>query len=193
MAAPLWAISHATPDGDDAFGSGKNGYVLLMSVVLRPSLTILAMFGSMTILYAMDKILGIGYMNAYTGAQITSATGPIGCVVGILLYCVISTIIVYGRFRLVQTVPDAILQWIGGRDDDSIGVEQDGDKAMAVVSNFNSGAANRGIGTIGGKVGPGKAVEKGAGNGAGKGGGDCSAQAGLSSKSVAPSTDPRPS
>lgn len=153
----------------DAFGSGKHGYILLMSVTLRPSLTILAMFGSMTILYAMDKILGIGYMNAFTGAQITSATGPIGFVVGILLYCVISTIIVYGCFRLVQTVPDAILQWIGDRDDDSIGVEQHGDKAMAVVGNFNGNAASRGLGSIhtGGKPKPSKSAEAGNEKGAG--------------------------
>ena len=184
VAAPLWAISHATPDGDDAFGSGKNGYVLLMSVVLRPSLTILAMFGSMTILYAMDKILGIGYMNAFTGAQITSATGPIGFIVGILLYCVISTVIVYGCFRLVQTVPDAILQWIGGRDDDSIGVEQHGDKAMAVVGNFNSNAASRGMGTLGGGKGKtGIDAENGAGKGSGSGG-DNANNAALSPKST---------
>lgn len=68
-------------------------------------------------------------------------------------------------------MPDAILQWIGGRDDDSIGVEQHGDKAMAVVGNFNSNAASRGLGTLGGKAAGGaKAAESGAGKGDGKGG-----------------------
>ncbi|MFL9610991.1 DotA/TraY family protein [Methylobacillus sp. Pita2] len=133
IASPLWAISHATPDGHEAFGSGSNGYVLLMSVTLRPSLTILAMFGSYAIMFAMDTILAKGYMVAFAGAQVTSATGIIGLVVGCLLYAAISLMMVYGCYRLVQTVPDAILQWVGGRDDDSIGVEQHNDKVVAAA------------------------------------------------------------
>lgn len=33
----------------------------------------------------------------------------------------------------MQTVPDAILKWIGGRDDDSIGVEQHNDRTTALI------------------------------------------------------------
>lgn len=134
IAAPLWAISHATPDGHEAFGSGANGYILLMSVVLRPALTILAMFGSMTILYGMDYVLNLGYMTAFAGAQVNSASGPIGTVTGILIYCILSLVITYGSFRLVQTIPNAILQWVGGRDDDSLGVEQHNDRVLAMVN-----------------------------------------------------------
>lgn len=167
VAAPLWAVSHATPDGDDAFGSGKNGYVLLMSVVLRPSLTILAMFGSMAIMFAMDKILNLGYMTAFAGAQANSMSGVIGLIVGFLLYAVISLILVYGCFRLVQTVPDAILQWIGGRDDDSIGVEQHGDKVGAMAVQFKSQAQQMGGAGLGGLADAGsKAAKAGAGAGA---------------------------
>lgn len=64
VAAPLWAISHATPDGDDAFGQGRNGYVLLMSVTLRPALTMLAMVGSIGMMWGMDKILNLGFMES---------------------------------------------------------------------------------------------------------------------------------
>lgn len=37
-------------------------------------------------------------------------------------------------------MPDAILQWIGGRDDDSIGVEQHSDKAIGAYIAMRSGA-----------------------------------------------------
>lgn len=164
VAAPLWAISHATPDGDEVFGAGRNGYVLLMSVVLRPGLTIIAMFGSMAIMFAMDKILNLGYMAAFSGAQVNSISGIIGLVVGFLLYAVISLILVYGCYRLVQTVPDAILQWVGGRDDDSIGVEQHGDKAGAMVVSMRQQASEVGAGGAAGLAG---AKDKGKGKGAG--------------------------
>lgn len=144
IAAPLWAISHATPDGHEAFGSGSNGYVLLMAVALRPSLTIIAMFGSYAIMFAIDVILSKGYMVAFAGAQVTSAVGIIGLVVGCLLYAAISLMLVYGCYRLVQTVPNAILQWIGGRDDDSIGVEQHNDKVVGAAMVMRSNVQQMG-------------------------------------------------
>ena len=71
--------------------------------------------------------------------------------VGFCLYCIISLILVYGCFRLVQTVPDAILQWIGGRDDDSIGVEQHGDKVGAMALSFKDQAHGAGRNAMMGK------------------------------------------
>lgn len=156
VAAPLWAISHATPDGHEAFGSGSNGYVLLMSVALRPSLTILAMFGSYAILFAMDAILNPLYSTAFAGGQINSTTGLIGFLVSIFLYVLTSIAIVYGSFRLIQTIPDAVLQWIGGRDDDAIGVERSTDKVYAAaMMPVGHRAAMSGLG----KASPGRAAQ----------------------------------
>lgn len=142
VAAPLWMISHATPDGHEAFGSGSNGYVLLMSIVLRPALTILAMIGSMAILFVMDSLLSAGYMTAFAGAQMNSVSGPVGLIVGVLIYCIISVVLVYSAYHLVQTVPNAILSWIGGRDDDSIGVHDHNNRVIGAV--WQSGSAGGG-------------------------------------------------
>ena len=133
IAAPLWAISHATPDGHDAFGSGERGYVLLMSVTLRPALTMLAMFGSIVILYAMDTIFAESFSAAFDGAQSNAISGPIGFVVAIFSYMVLSSVLVYSSYRMCQTIPDAIFRWVGGSDDDSIGVEQHSEKANALL------------------------------------------------------------
>jgi hypothetical protein len=109
------------------------------------------MFGAMAIMFAMDKVLNTGYMAAFSGAQVNSISGLIGMLVGFCLYCIISLILVYGCFRLVQTVPDAILQWIGGRDDDSIGVEQHGDKVGATALSFKDQAHGAGRNAMMGK------------------------------------------
>jgi conjugal transfer/type IV secretion protein DotA/TraY len=139
VAAPLWAISHATPDGHDVFGQGASGYVLLMSVVLRPALMILAMIASMATLTAMNKILGLGFTTAFAGAQINSVTGLIGFITSILIYVVIVIVLCFGCFRLIHTVPDAILKWIGGSDDDAAGVEHQNTKALAYLSSTKQG------------------------------------------------------
>lgn len=147
IAAPLWAVSHATPDGHEAFGAGERGYILLMSVTLRPVLTVIAMFGSMAILYAIDMIFNIGYSAAMDGAQANSTTGVVGFVVALIMYCVISLSIVYASYRLVQSTPDAILKWIGGSDDDSIGVEQHGERTtgMLIAARGHGGNLGRAI------------------------------------------------
>ena len=92
-------------------------------------------------------------MAAFSGAQVNSISGLIGMLVGFCLYCIISLILVYGCFRLVQTVPDAILQWIGGRDDDSIGVESHGDKVGAMALSFKHQAGDIGSRLKGGGAG----------------------------------------
>lgn len=139
VAAPLWAISHATPDGHEVLGQGASGYVLLMSVVLRPSLMVLAMIASMAILAAMNKLLGIGFTTAFAGAQINSITGLIGFIASILIYVIIVIVLCFGCFRLIHTVPDAILKWIGGSDDDAAGVEHQNSKALAYLSSTKQG------------------------------------------------------
>ncbi len=139
VASPLWAVSHATPDGHDVFGQGASGYVLLMSVVLRPALMTLAIIASMAILMAMNKILGLGFTTAFAGAQINSITGLIGFIASILIYVIIVIVLCFGCFRLIHTVPDAILKWIGGSDDDAAGVEHQNTKAMAYLSSTKQG------------------------------------------------------
>lgn len=133
IAAPLWAISHATPDGHEAFGSGSNGYILLMSITLRPVLTIIAMFGSMAILFGIDSVFIAGFSVAIDGGQTNSAVGPIGFIVAIVMYCIISVVLVYSAYSLVQKTPDAILKWIGGSDDDAMGAEGHHNKVQGML------------------------------------------------------------
>lgn len=160
IAAPLWAISHATPDGHEAFGAGERGYILLMSVTLRPILTIIAMFGSMALLYAIDMIFNIGFSAAMDGSQANSTTGVIGFVVTLIMYCAISLSIVYASYRLVQSTPDAILKWIGGSDDDSIGVEKHGEGTTAMLIAARGHGVSMGQAAQGGAAASRKAAEK---------------------------------
>ena len=80
----------------------------------------------------------MGYSTAFEGAQTNSLTGPIGFIMSILMYCVFSLILTYSAYHLVQTAPDAILKWIGGSDDDAIGVKNHSDQAFAMVSTSRS-------------------------------------------------------
>lgn len=139
------------------------------------------MFGAMAIMFAMDKVLNIGYMAAFSGAQVNSISGIIGMLVGFFLYCIISLILVYGCFRLVQTVPDAILQWIGGRDDDSIGVEQHGDKVGAMALSFKDQAHGAGRNAM---MGRGAGKDKGGKPGKGDTAGDAATNKDLSPPSA---------
>jgi conjugal transfer/type IV secretion protein DotA/TraY len=132
-AAPLWAIAHATPDGDDAIGGGMRGYVLLMAVVLRPPLMLLGMFFGLLLMYAVDMMLTTTFMPAFTMSQSNSIIGLFTGLTGVVMYGVLCFTMTQASFRVTQKLADSVLQWIGGRDDDAIGVEQHTESARGLM------------------------------------------------------------
>ena len=108
VAAPMWAIAHATPDGDDAIGGGMRGYVLLMSVTLRPALMLFGLFFAMLAMYATDKMLTIGFMPAFVMSQTNNVIGPIVTVSCVIMYGVVSFVLVQACFRIIQKIPETI-------------------------------------------------------------------------------------
>ena len=46
IAAPLWAVMHLHPSGDDMTGKGGNGYMLVLGLVVRPALIIFGLIAA---------------------------------------------------------------------------------------------------------------------------------------------------
>ena len=54
IAAPIWAVSHMAPDGDGVVGRGGQGYMLVLSLVLRPPLMILGLVCAIVLMKPLD-------------------------------------------------------------------------------------------------------------------------------------------
>ncbi|SON87552.1 conserved membrane hypothetical protein [Xanthomonas phaseoli pv. phaseoli] len=118
LAAPLWAIMHMTPDSTFV-GSQRQGYLLLLSLFVRPALAVVGLFAGILVSDPIIDYTARGFF-AMRGA-VTTSTGTIGAVGEFLTFA--WWLIVFGAtllpilymcFGLPQALPDKVLQWIGG-------------------------------------------------------------------------------
>jgi len=95
VAAPLWAASHALPEGDGFAGErAKQGYMLLLNVAMRPILLVLGFVLSIGVMWATSymaqMLMGVGLASMISSADITLAdsakpaegSGAIGWLMG---------------------------------------------------------------------------------------------------------------
>lgn len=116
IAAPLWAIMHLSPAGDDLMGSAKNGYSLLLSLMLRPALIVAGFAASVLIIYPMGMILNMVFFDVF----IISATNGgsfyavFMLIAGTVVYASVLLSLLHKAFSLIHKIPDELLKWFGG-------------------------------------------------------------------------------
>jgi len=114
LAAPLWAVMHLTPAGDDAMGGARQGYMLILGLVFRPALIVLGFIFSIT---AVDVIVQ-GFNGVFFPAFQLAMTGSImGLGTILVMLCIYFGTMVWlfhTVFGLIHVIPDKLLRWIGG-------------------------------------------------------------------------------
>ena len=128
---PLWALAHIRIDGDGLPGpAAMNGYYLIFEIFINPILIVFGMLAGITIfsaqVYVLNDIWGLVVTNL-TGHNVDALsktvedkTGSIRYLRGVFdqfFYTCMYTIFVYmigmASFKLVDTIPDRILRWMG--------------------------------------------------------------------------------
>ncbi|WP_080484664.1 DotA/TraY family protein [Burkholderia cenocepacia] len=156
IAAPLWAIMHLHPNGEDMTGRAGNGYSLVLSLVLRPVLMIFGMEASIVISAVIGEFINKVFFEVF--AQSTNSTSGISALfslaIGSIVYLSVMFIFIRKCFSIVYQLPDQLLQWIGGAGSKlgQFAGEFSGaaDKAGGMasgVAGFSTGAANIGAKT----------------------------------------------
>lgn len=117
IAAPLWAVMHMTPDRTFV-GSQTQGYLLLLSLFIRPALIITGLFAAMMVANPVVGYISKAFWAMYN-ANVTSAES-LGWFVEFLqwknwliVYGFVLLPVMYMIFGLSQTLPDTVLRWIG--------------------------------------------------------------------------------
>ena len=118
LVSPIWMLMHMQPESS-FIGSQRQGYLMLMSMFVRPMLAVIGLFAAILVsdpvinyvtvaFFSMrEALVGGGGMAAST-AQIWQTFWWIG------LYAATLLPILYMIFSLPQTMPDEILRWVGG-------------------------------------------------------------------------------
>jgi conjugal transfer/type IV secretion protein DotA/TraY len=113
LAAPLWAAAHIHPDGDDAVGRAGQGYLMILSVVMRPALMLFGLLTAMLLTQPVTGLVNAGFMAAVSGIQADSMTGLISFIAYVAIYVIMMTTVLHTVFSLIHWIPDNVPRWIG--------------------------------------------------------------------------------
>ncbi len=154
LAAPMWAVMHLSPKGDDLVGTGTQGYRLVLSLMLRPVLMIFGLIASFVILSAVGNILSQVFFGVFAIGQ--SDTGIIFKIIGYfivapILYSIAMFVLIKKSFSMIHVIPDEMLNWFGGGGPqlgnfaNTVGGEQGGMMAGAAVLGSNAAQIGGGL------------------------------------------------
>jgi conjugal transfer/type IV secretion protein DotA/TraY len=138
VAAPLWALWHLMPEGDGIAGGARQGYMMLLGVLLRPTLLVLGFVCSLTALNVIVQGFNEVFFPAFKLASAGSVIGLGSSIVMVAIYFGAMVWLFHFIFGFVSTIPDKLLRWIGG------GREQLGEAAQALSQTGQAGASSAG-------------------------------------------------
>ena len=134
---PLWALAHIRMDGEGLSGnSAKDGYFLVFEIFFRPIMIVIGLIASVIIFAAMVKVLNdiffivisnLAGFSAGTArfcgiadvsgldrlSKIELFRGPVDEFFFTIVYAVIVYMIGMACFKLVDTIPNSIMRWMG--------------------------------------------------------------------------------
>jgi conjugal transfer/type IV secretion protein DotA/TraY len=143
FAAPLWAVAHLAPDGDGVVGKQGQGYMIILSLVLRPVLMVLGFVVSISLMVPAGQFINHFFAFAVAGAGSTVFTQILITIGSTIVYCIIIHNIMKKMLGLIHSLPDSILQWIGGAQSKILGEYSSGIEGES--SNIQGAVVNQGI------------------------------------------------
>ncbi len=118
IAAPIWAVMHLSPSGNDFMGNAKSGYTLLLSLLLRPALIVIGFAAAVIIAYPIGYLLNAVFFDAFFLSMGESGTmkGLFTTIAAMVVYASLILSLLHRAFSLIHVVPDQILRWFGAGD-----------------------------------------------------------------------------
>lgn len=130
IAAPLWAAAHAIPEGDGWAGtSARQGYFLMISLILRPLLMVIGIIAGMMMIQIAGVVSGFLFPVMMRSASLDSVFGIGSVIVYIAMFTGLLVVLSHKCFALSHELSDEILKWIGA------GLDQLGDSELSHRSN----------------------------------------------------------
>lgn len=115
IAAPIWAASHIFPEGNGFVGErAKAGYMVALSLFLRPTLAIFGFIAGMLLVIVMAKVLMLIFLPAMSGMLGDSLSGVVTLFAMLAIFTSVLVQIAHRSFGLIHEIPDKVLRYIGG-------------------------------------------------------------------------------
>lgn len=115
IAAPIWAASHAMPEGNGFVGQrAMAGYMVMLSLFLRPTLMIFGFFASMVLMIVMGKVVSLLFLPSMSSMNAGYVSGVVTLFAMLAIFTAIIIQIAHRAYGLIHEVPDKVLRYIGG-------------------------------------------------------------------------------
>jgi conjugal transfer/type IV secretion protein DotA/TraY len=150
IAGPLFAVAHVHPDGDDTVGKAGHGYMMILSLVMRPALMLFGLIGGMLLTQPVVGLINVAYMTVVAGVQADSMTGIVSFFAYVAIYVIVMTTVVHIVFSLIHWIPDNILRWVGAHAGGIASAEGAGDKGHSILVGGTREIKHGGGGSLGG-------------------------------------------
>ena len=148
IAAPVWAVMHLSPHGDDLTGTGGQGYRLVLSLMLRPVLMVFGLIAALTIITVFGQMINKVFWDVFMLSQQDSniIIWLVGLIAAPLVYFGLMLTIIKKTMDVIHIIPDQLLGWFGG------GGQQLGNYGSAIGGEgARSYTAIAGVADIGGR------------------------------------------
>jgi len=115
IAAPIWAIMHAHPEGHSTAGKGGQGYWMLAALLARPFLMVLGLIAAMVLFRVIAWFVNYTILDTVIvmHQDNTNAIAALGLVI---IYTSLMISLCYKCFGLIYEIPRWFLNWVGSSD-----------------------------------------------------------------------------
>lgn len=110
----FWAGAHAMPEGHGVAGQhAKQGYMLMLALVVRPSLMVVGFIGGMVLSGILVNFIGELATPYFSQVHGDSIVGIIGWAAGVFIMGSLVLSIIRRCFNLSFELADRVVRWIG--------------------------------------------------------------------------------
>lgn len=132
IAAPLWAIMHVHPHGDEFHGKAGQGYTLLTTLIFKPVLMVLGLIMVIVIINPIGNLLNNTFYSVFQITKGSNLGGVFVIITGLIIYTGLLMSLFKKVVGLIHELPDAVVAWIGGQGT----LSQHSDMAAEAHSHF---------------------------------------------------------
>ena len=117
LAVTVFAAAHVTrEDGNRLVTQAtRQGWLFLPALVLRPALMLLGLILGYFVFLATMGLFNQVWLPQMRDAGASGGLGPVGFLAMLALYVIVAYGLMNASFKLIDLLPAAVLDWIGGR------------------------------------------------------------------------------
>jgi len=154
IASPIIALGHVIPDQSEGLTAmSKPGYLILLSLVLRPLLMVMGFFTGMLIIDAFGLFLLQGYKISILSAGGDHVVGIVAAIISSIIMIGLSINLVTKSIGLTTELPDKVMRVVG-QGAESFGDQNINQQTGGFVTGAIQKVQHQSYGAVGGRGKP---------------------------------------